>query len=145
MEAWVASANASAWATFLNATRTSRPSSWLVNQCGRGYEPTMVVGRMVSTILRIRIPPLLLATSHSERLSARGHALLMVGRSTMPAQQIRLGSSPVTNRDVDLGSTSALMPRPGERDLREAGDSARAVRATAGQQRRGARPPGGRR
>jgi len=27
-----------------------------VNQSGRGYEPTMVVGRIVSTILRIFAP-----------------------------------------------------------------------------------------
>src|SRR5438093_12083761 len=29
----------------------SRPSSWWRYQCGRGYDPTIVVGRMVLTIL----------------------------------------------------------------------------------------------
>src|SRR5688572_24286524 len=45
-----ASVYASSCCTSLNATRTSRPSSWCLNQCGRGYEPTIVVGRRVSTI-----------------------------------------------------------------------------------------------
>src|SRR2546428_7887082 len=31
--------------------RMSRPSNWCLYQCGLGNEPTMVVGKMVSTIL----------------------------------------------------------------------------------------------
>src|SRR5215471_15935577 len=53
----VASACASAWGACLNATRVSRPSSWYVYQSGLGYEPTIVVGRIVSTTLRISRPP----------------------------------------------------------------------------------------
>jgi hypothetical protein len=34
----------------LNATRMSRPSNWWVYQDDRGYEPTIVVGSILSTI-----------------------------------------------------------------------------------------------
>src|SRR5688572_7361534 len=46
-----ASLYASSCCTSLNATRTSRPSNCCLNHCGLGYDPTMVVGRMVSTTL----------------------------------------------------------------------------------------------
>src|SRR5690242_2778557 len=41
----VASWNASACEAILNASSTSRPASCWVNHSGRGYEPTIVVGR----------------------------------------------------------------------------------------------------
>src|SRR5438105_9077408 len=50
MTACVASWYASSWLTSLNATRTSRPRSCRVYQCGLGYDPTIVVGSSVSTI-----------------------------------------------------------------------------------------------
>jgi hypothetical protein len=34
---------------FLERDPTSRPSSWCLNHCGLGYDPTMVVGRSLST------------------------------------------------------------------------------------------------
>src|SRR5581483_9262095 len=51
MTACAASLKASSCSTSLKATLTSRPRSWCRNQRGRGYEPTIVVGRTVSTIV----------------------------------------------------------------------------------------------
>src|ERR1700733_12843848 len=71
----VASSYASAWSTLLKATRTSRPLSWSWNQCGRGYEPTIVVGRMVSTIFVGDILAPRLVRGFGARGSALGFAL----------------------------------------------------------------------
>src|SRR3569832_2002359 len=51
----VAPWNASAGDAILNASSTSRPASCCVNHCGRGYEPTIVVGKrcMAAEILRL--------------------------------------------------------------------------------------------
>src|SRR5512143_4245740 len=49
MTVLTASVYASSCATSLKATRTSRPSSCCLNHPGRGYDPTMVVGRILLT------------------------------------------------------------------------------------------------
>jgi len=48
-------------------------------------------------------------------------------------------------RKSSLDSTSALMPSPAKLEQREAGDSERLVRATAGPKNEGARSPAARR
>src|SRR5919204_3692338 len=80
MTACVASWYASSWLTSLNATRTSRPRSCCVYQCGRGYDPTIVVGSSVSTIF--------LRISSSSSLSGGGAQLRPLRQHSSPRQQV---------------------------------------------------------
>src|SRR4029077_19546027 len=83
-----ASSYASSCCTSLNATRTSRPSSCCLNHWGRGYEPTIVVGRTVLTILlymspacckRLKKRPMLMAAEHIRQVGSGALELFFVG------------------------------------------------------------------
>src|SRR2546422_10709946 len=103
--ACVASWYASSWRTSLNATRTSRPSSCWWYQCGLGYEPTIVVGRSLSTIFFGIGPPVHGRCRTVRRLVSRSPAFSVSIQRCLRSSRRRLPSTrPRTPRAGSAGA-----------------------------------------